>query len=210
MITFTYVDKDSEEHVLEMPDPDWITDYRKIHNVKVRRAMSGIVRTYVVRDRKYAHAITYSMSFKLHRSEVKAFKKFIALADGHYIWTKGTESTVGAQVAVTANAGARTIKLKNVNGSINVGDFAEIGSAGFYTIRGVSDVGITIHPGLSNTAYMNESVNVFKQQMTIITNQDFSFGSEARAAGDEGESGVLVNKEDETYALTLALLVIRT
>lgn len=209
MITFIYVDKDSEEHVLEMPDPDWITDYRKIHNVTVRRAMSGKIRTYVVRDRKYAHAITYSMTFKLHRSEVKAFKKFIALANGHYIWTKGTESTVGAQVAETTSAGSRTVKLKNVNGSINVGDFAKIG-VGYYTIRGVSDVGITIHPGLSYTAYLNDSVDIYKQQMAIITNQDFSFGSEERAAGDEEESGVLVDKEDENYALTLALLVIRT
>jgi len=213
MITFIYVDKESTEHVLEMPDPEWITDYTKIHNVTVRRAMSGKLRTYVVRDRKYSHAITYSMNFTLHRADVKRFNKFLALCDGHYIWTKGTDSNVSAQIAENAPLGSRDIKLRDVTGSINVGDYAQIGSVGYYTIIGVSSSGMTVSPGLDGTADEGGSVDVFKQQMVIITNQQFDFGSQARAAGDENDpdnSGTLIDKEDETYSLTLSILVIKT
>lgn len=212
MITFTYIDKESVDHVLSLPDPEWITDYQKIHNVTVRRAMSGKIRTYVVRDRKYAHAITYSQRFMLHRSEVKACKKFLTLSDGHYIWAKGLDSNVSAQVAANANIGTRELKLKNVTGSINVGDYAEVDNK-YYNIVGTSDSSITINPGLVSLIVIDDPVTIFKQQMVIVTNQDFSFGSDGRAAGDEDDPdhiGNLMNVEDETYTLTLALLVIKT
>jgi hypothetical protein len=212
MITFKYTDKDEEIHVLELADPDWITDYTKIHNVTVRRAMSGKLRTYVVRDRKYAHAITYSMRFVLHRAEVAKTKKFMDLCEGHYVWTRGIDSDVGAQVKETVSQGGRTIKLINVSGSINVGDYAAI-SGLCYTIVGVSDTGMTVHPGITHAVYAGESVTIYKQQMVIITNQQFDYGSEARAAGDENDpddSGHLIDVDDETYTLTLAILVIKT
>ena len=212
MITFIYVDKESFEHVLEMPNPEWITDYRKIHNVTVRRAMSGKIRTYVVRDRKYSHAITYNMRFSLHRDEVRRFKKFIALSDGHYVWTKGTESQVSGQVVIDAPAGTHTIRLTGVTGSITDGNYAQVGGK-YYNVRGVGPGSITVDPALEATAYQGSTVDVFKQQMAIITNQQFDFGSEDRAAGDQNSEenpGHLENVEDETYAFTVAILVIKT
>lgn len=209
MITFVYVDSESVEHILELPDPDWIKDYVKIQNVVIRRAMSGKLRTYVVRDRKYSHAITYSMKFVLHRLEMRLAKKFIKLSDGHYIWVRGLESNVGAKIAEAASAGDRSVKLQTVSGSISVGDFANI-DGNYYTIVGVSDRGITIKPGLIGGVGSGLSVTILKQQMSIISNQQVDFGSEDRAAGDENKSGKLMDVEDETYTLTLAILVIRT
>lgn len=212
MITFKYVDKDKVEHVIEMPDPDWITDYTKIHNVVVRRSMSGKIRTYVTRDRKYAHAITYNLRFILHRAEIKRFIRFIELSDGHYVWTHGTDSDCGAQVSAVAHHGARTIPIKLATGSINVGDFAEVDGQ-YYTIRGVSDSTLTVDPPLKYEIYPNQSVTIVKQQMIIINNQQFDFGSDGRAAGDENDednTGHLVNIEDETYTFTLSVLVIKT
>ena len=207
MITLTYIDPSSNVHTCELRDPDWITDYTKIHNVTVRRAMSGKIRTYVVRDRKYAHAITYNMRFILHRPDVQRVKKFLALCDGHYVWTRGTDSNVSAFISQNADPGDRSIKLKTVTGSINVGDFVGI-KTGYYTILGASDSGIIINPGLAENGDVDDPVTVFKQQMVIITNQQFDFGSDSRAAGDDDDTGEIV--EDETYSLTLAILVIKT
>lgn len=212
MITFKYVDKNKDEHVLEMPDPDWIRDYTKIHNVTVRRSMSGKIRTYVVRDRKYAHAIIYNLQFILHRAEIKSFMRFIEISDGHYVWTHGTDSDCGAQVAAVAQHSTRVIPIKFATGSINVGDFAEVGGQ-YYTIRGVSDAELTIDPPLTYTIYPGNSVTIVKQQMLIINNQQFDFGSDGRAAGDDNDKenpGHLENIEDETYTFTLSVLVIKT
>jgi hypothetical protein len=143
------------------------------------------------------------MKFILHRSSIKEVKQFLALSEGHYIWTKGTEGNVSALVA--AGSSGRTIKLKGVTGSINVGDYAEI-NGNYYIIMQTGSTSIVVKPGLQNEIYPNMAVTIIKQQMVIIINQQFDIGSEGRAAGDIND----INVEDETYSLTLSLLMIRT
>jgi hypothetical protein len=214
MLTFIFMDKNATKYELVLPDPDWIKDYTKIHNVTVRRAMSGRIRTYVVRDRKYAHAITYNMQFQLHRDEVRRLKKFIRLSDGHYIWVHGLDSSCGALVLVNASANSRKLKIGNATGSINVGDYLRIdGHYAGYSIVGVTDNSLTTGQPLQYTVYAGMTVDVIKIQMGIINNQEISFGSDGRAAGDEDDpenSGHLQNVEDETYNITLSVLVIKT
>lgn len=212
MFTFTYVQPDHTEIVLELPDAEWITDYSKIHNVTVRRSMSGILRTYVVRDRKFAHALTYNLRFNLHRTDIRKLKKFLALCTGHYVWATGIDSNCRAYVAEVAYAGDRVVKISGAIGSINVGDYARI-TGHYYSLLGVSDASLTLKQPLEHTVYVGDNVEIIKQQMIIINNQQYDYSSEGRAAGDEDDEenpGVLTNVEDETYNVVLSILVIKT
>jgi hypothetical protein len=212
MFTFTYVQPDHTEIVLELPDAEWITDYAKIHNVTVRRSMSGIIRTYVVRDRKFAHALTYNLRFNLHRTDIRKLKKFLALCTGHYVWATGIDSNCSAVVSEYTAAGEHIIKISNATGSINVGDYAKIDTR-YYALLGVSASSLTLKQGLVYPIEAEWTVDIIKQQMVIINNQQYDYSSEGRAAGDEDDEenpGVLTNVEDETYNVVLSILVIKT
>lgn len=191
------------EASIVLPSPTWITDVEKIKNIKLRKSMSGKVRTYVMRDRRTTNAQKFSLHFEhLHRAKMIELQRFLLNADGHYLWFHGVESSVSAKIAKNAGVGSTTLSLKDVTGTIYKGDYVQIDG---YTYA-ITATGITIRPSLQSSAYIDDVVTILKKQLVLVTNSEISAASDGRAAYMDDAGNEV---EDERYSMMLDILSIR-